>query len=234
MADQLPPLPFDFDGLRARMSQFTTKFDSYIASGRSRVLASRNTFRVSIAELAEDRKSTRRQIEILQSKASQHAQTLAKEEQEKQEMESAIGGLSSDRAKLESQKKELEKRIAEASKAIEEKEAAQRAFQAKISKQQLHSLPELGFWETSLGLRIEGAGQSDRLKFVFSALDERDWEREAWFELCTERRDYEVGGCSPKLERERVERVLERLNETRELAVLLQGMRELFVEAMRN
>jgi len=69
---------------------------------------------------------------------------------------------------------------------------------------------------------------------VYSHIDERDWEREAWFELVTAARDYDVRHCRPKLEREKVEKVLERLNETRELTVLLKGMRELFVEAMKS
>ena len=73
----------------------------------------------------------------------------------------------------------------------------------------------------------------DRLKFVFTHIDERDWEREGWFELNTERRDYSVDCTRPKLEGEKVERCVERLNETRDLAGFLKGMRELFVEAMR-
>jgi kinetochore protein Spc25 len=36
------------------------------------------------------------------------------------------------------------------------------------------------------------------------------------------------------VDREEVERVLERLNESRDLASFLKGMRELFVEAMKS
>lgn len=103
-----------------------------------------------------------------------------------------------------------------------------------ISSQMRHDIPELDFWTSNLGLRIEGAGKNDRLKFVFTHIDERDWDQEAWFELNTERRDYEILECRPKLEPERVEKVAEKLNEVRELAVLLKGMRELFVEAMKS
>jgi kinetochore protein Spc25 len=35
------------------------------------------------------------------------------------------------------------------------------------------------------------------------------------------------------LEKEQVERVLEKINESRDLRVLLKGMRELFVEAFK-
>jgi kinetochore protein Spc25 len=36
------------------------------------------------------------------------------------------------------------------------------------------------------------------------------------------------------LEKEQIERVLEKLNESRDLGILLKGMRELFVEAMKS
>ena len=89
------------------------------------------------------------------------------------------------------------------------------------------------FWVEYLGLRIEGAGAADRLKFAFTQVDERDWEREAWFELSTERRDYEVLHWAPKAEKEKVEAVVGRLNEGRDLGVFLKEMRDLFVEAMK-
>lgn len=68
---------------------------------------------------------------------------------------------------------------------------------------------------------------------MYIYIDEKNWEREVWFELVISLRDYDVKYCRLKLEREKVEKVLERVNELRELVVLLKGMRELFVEVMR-
>lgn len=85
-----------------------------------------------------------------------------------------------------------------------------------------------------LCLRIEGAGRDDRLKFVFDHLDEWSWEREAWFEVDTERRDYRVVTVRPKLDGEEVERRVERWNENRDLSMFLKGMRGLFVAAMNR
>lgn len=93
--------------------------------------------------------------------------------------------------------------------------------------------PELGFWTDYLCLRIEGAGRDDRLKFVFDHVCERDWAREAWFEVDTERREYRVVTVRPKLEGEEVERCVERWNENRDLGMFLKGMRELFVATMK-
>lgn len=93
--------------------------------------------------------------------------------------------------------------------------------------------PELGFWMDYLCLRIEGAGRDDRLKFVFDHVDERDWEREAWFEVDMERRDYRVVTVRPKLDGEEMERRVERWNENRDLGMFLKGIRGLFVAAMK-
>ncbi len=51
MAERLPSVDFGFDDLRARMAQFTAKFDAFIEQGRKRVLEERNQFRMAVAEL---------------------------------------------------------------------------------------------------------------------------------------------------------------------------------------
>lgn len=176
----------------------------------------------------------KRDLEIIQIKTSTHQQTIEKEEAETREMEAAISSLASQRDKHLSQRDALKAQIAQTQAEIEARLAAQRVHAQQQEAQSRFNVPELDFWITNLCLKIEGAGHDDRLKFVYTHIDEKNWEREAWFELVTSSRDYDVRHCRPKLERERVERVLERVNESRELVVLLKGMRELFVEAMRS
>jgi kinetochore protein Spc25 len=176
----------------------------------------------------------KKDIEILQIKANTHQQTIAKEAAERNEMQVAIATLTAQRDAHLSTRSTLQSQIASTQALIDAKLAQQRAYSLHLSSQTRHDVPELDFWTSNLGLRIEGVGKNDRLKFVFTHVDERDWAREAWFELNTERRDYEILECRPKLEQERVEKVVERLNEVRDLAVLLKGMRELFVEAMKS
>ncbi|KAI1438620.1 chromosome segregation protein Spc25-domain-containing protein [Xylaria sp. CBS 124048] len=233
MADQLPSINFGFDDLRDRMAKFTAKFDAFIEQGRKRVLEERNQFRMELAELQEDKRMKRKDIEIVQHKINAHQQTRSKEDAERREMESAIAALTAQRDAGIAARDNLKKQIAEAQKEIDARLAAQRAYAARIEAQSRFNVPELDFWVTNLCLRIEGAGQNDRLKFVYTHVDEREWEREAWFELNTAARDYDIKHCRPKLEREKIERVLEKVNESRELPALLKGMRELFVEAMK-
>jgi kinetochore protein Spc25 len=175
----------------------------------------------------------KKDIEILHLKTNSHAQTLSKEAAETAEMNASVAVLSASRDTFARTKSTLLAQISATQAAIDAKLASQRQYASHLSAQTVHDIPELDFWVSNLGLRIEGAGRDDRLKFVFTHVDERDWEREAWFELSTAARDYEVLNTSPKLEREAVERVVERVNETRELGGLLKGMRGLFVEAVR-
>lgn len=254
MADSLPNINFGFDELRDRMAKFTAKFDAFIEQGRKRVLEERNQFRMNVAELqgtplppphphhpplttrsppAEDQRMKKKDIEILQLKTSTYQQTMTKEAAETREMQAAIAALTAQRDKQAATRDALRAQMEATQREIDARVAAQRAHQAQLEAQARFNVPELDFWVTNLCLRIEGAGAEDRLKFVYTHVDEKNWEREAWFELCTGSRDYDVKHCRPKLEREKVERVVDRVNETRELAVLLKGMRELFVEAMK-
>jgi kinetochore protein Spc25 len=186
------------------------------------------------SDFTEDQRMKKKDIEILTLKTTTHEQTLAKEAAETNEMQAAISSLTAQRDRHLTTRDGLKEQIAETQKAIDARLAAQRAHAQHLDAQSRFNLPELEFWTSYLCLRIEGAGQATRLKFIYSHVDERDWEKEAWFELDIGRREYEVLHCRPKIEKEKVERVVEKINETRELAVLLKGMRELFVEKMKS
>ncbi|KAF1846741.1 uncharacterized protein K460DRAFT_285247 [Cucurbitaria berberidis CBS 394.84] len=233
MADQLPSINFGFDDLRSRMNQFTARFDAFIENGRRRVLEERNQFRMNVAELHEDQRMRRRDIEILELKQTQHSQTVSKESQETSEMQEAISALTLQRDERLAHRDTLRAQIAEVQKSISARREAQLKHRRYLDGQSRYNEPELDFWESYLGMRIEGLGKDDRLKFVYTNVDEREWDREAWFELDTSERDYKVLEVRPKVEREEIDRVIERLNETRDLASFLKGMRELFVGACK-
>ena len=74
----------------------------------------------------------------------------------------------------------------------------------------------------------------DRLRFVFEAIDERDWQREGEVEVDTSQVDYRIASTRPRLGREEMEAQVERLNEGRELVGFLKGMRALFVEEVKG
>ncbi|KAF1985053.1 hypothetical protein K402DRAFT_379860 [Aulographum hederae CBS 113979] len=233
MADSLPSINFGFEELRERMARFSSRFDDFIEKGRKRVLEERNQFRMNIAELQEDQRQKQRDIEITHLKSSTHAQTLSKEAAETTEMHSAINALTSTKQTHQSTNASLASEIAAVKKQIASRRAAQASHRQALAAQSRINPSELQFWESHLCMAILGAGIPDRLKFAFTHVHEKEWERECWFELGTGTRDYSVHAVRPKLEREAVDGLVDRLNETRELVGFLKGMRGLFVEALK-
>lgn len=149
-------------------------------------------------------------------------------------MQAAIDSVMAQRDARAEDRNRLRAEIAATQKQISQRLAAQQQHAQDLDAQARFNAPELSFWTECLCLRIEGAGQVDRLRFVFTHVDERDWVREAWFELDTEKRDYAISTLRPKLESEDVERCLGRLNDNRDLGMFLSGMRELFVAAFKQ
>ena len=174
-----------------------------------------------------------RGIEILSQKSQSHAQTLAREAVENDDMNAAIASISAQRDERTTQRDRLKQEITSTQKAISRKLDAQRKHTAELDVQARFNNPELDFWVDYLCMRIEGLGQDDRLKFVFTHVDERDWDREAWFDVSVAKRDYEIISFRPRLEKERVDLCLDHVNESRDLGVFLKDMRDLFVEAMK-
>ena len=166
-------------------------------------------------------------------KAQSHATQLSKESVEKAEMHAHISSLSTHRDTLSAQNSTLHSELKSLQSTLTARKEAQAKHARYLSSQSRHNIPELGFWEDYLCMRIEGAGVEDRLRFVFSHVIEKDWEREGWFELDTSSRDYRVTKTVPKLDEAEVDGLVEAMNESRELGPFFKGMRESFVKALK-
>jgi len=185
--------------------------------------------------MPETQRTRRQAIINLESQSSSHAETLEKESAETSEMHAAISALMAQKDDHVARRNQLQSEIAATQTLIRQRREAQAAHQRALDAQARHNLPELRFWETCLGLRIEGADDGgERLRFCFEGLDTKNEGHNAWFEIDTGARDFEVVGTKPRLEVEEVEAVVERANESKELNVLLKGMRGLLTEALRG
>jgi len=148
-------------------------------------------------------------------------------------MHTAIASITSQRDTHLTHRSTLQAQLTSIKTQISLRKTAQASRARELDAQAAQNAPELEFWESTLGVRIEGAGKADRLRFVFWNVDERDWEREAWFELDTERREYAVVGVRPKVPEGVVGGCVERLNESRDLGGFLREMREGFLGVMK-
>ncbi|KAK6368959.1 kinetochore-associated Ndc80 complex subunit spc25 [Lithohypha guttulata] len=217
---QLPAPNFNFDDLRRRMNEFTTKFDAYIERGRRQVLSERNSFRARLSELN-----------------ASHNHILGREAHEKSEIQSQITSLQSHADSQRTHRDQIKSAIASTQRAIDTKVAAQKAYAEKLATQSALNGPELQFWETYLGTTINGGGEDGliRVTYTFAPARGQQEEQQAMFELqvpdCGSG-GYEVVYTKPRLESEAIKKVVTRLNECRDIAMLLKRMRMLFQETM--
>lgn len=148
-------------------------------------------------------------------------------------MQQAISHLKAQREDHQSHRDDLKAQISDVQKAIQVRRHAQQQHQRQLDNQARHNPPELHFWESHLCMRIEGSEDADRLRFTYTHVDERDWDKECSFDLDMAGRQYAVLSTEPRLENDAVDAVLETLIETRDLSAFLKGMRCLFVDAIR-
>lgn len=189
-----------------------------------------------LKQTVETQRSRKNAINELESKSSTHAQILAKEAAETEEMHEAIRVLTEQKEEHLAGRDRLQADVSSIRATIKQKREAQFAHQRGLEAQARHNIPELRFWEHCLGLQVEasGSGTPDQLRFVFTCIDARDKSSQAWFELQMGAKEYEVPETKPKLEKESLKRVVEKLNETRELGPFLKTIRVLFVDAVKT
>lgn len=160
-------------------------------------------------------------------------------------MHAQISKLESHQSSQMAARDRLKTAIAHTQRQIEAKLQAQREYGEKADAQSRSNGPELNFWETYLGCRFDGAGAENRIrvtyafqppKGVHSSMVGGVAEREAMFEVQIpdgSSGEYTVSYTKPRLDPGKVSEVVDKLNETKEIATLLKGMRTLFVEEMK-
>jgi kinetochore protein Spc25 len=165
---------------------------------------------------------------------------LSREQAEKSEMQGQISKLESHQANQAASRDRLKTAIGQTQRQIDVKLQAQREYSEKIESQSRLNGPELNFWETYLGCRLDGSGDENKIRVCFMFPPAKGGktgeEREAMFEVQvpeTGSGRYEVVYMKPKLEPSKVEKIVDRMNTTRDVGTLLKGMRGLYVEALQ-
>src|SRR4051794_40139867 len=126
---------------------------------------------------------------------------MEKESHEVAEAEVEIASMSSQKASKVATKESLQAQIETVKEAIAKKRSLLAAEQSQLAAQASNNQPELAFWGDYLGLRIEGAGRADHIRFVYTCLDDVEPDRDFEVVLSMEMRDYEVVGTKPRLDR---------------------------------
>lgn len=94
--------------------------------------------------------------------------------------------------------------------------------------------PELNFWETTLGLHIEGV-KDDVLRFVFTNIDPSNYTRPFSCTLDLSEQEYKVVKCSPELSTDVLNPIIKSLNISRNVCLFLKQMWKAFkTKAIEN
>lgn len=103
----------------------------------------------------------------------------------------------------------------------------QRKEREILNKQIALINPELFFWEQTLGLRIEGV-QEDVLRFVFTNIDDNDFDRSFSCTLDLSQHDYKIIKCNPDLGKHILDPIIKNLNKSRKINVFLKQLWKAF------
>ncbi|KAK9459420.1 chromosome segregation protein Spc25-domain-containing protein [Lipomyces oligophaga] len=220
----IPQFSFDFTKLCQKMDNFQARFDEYIASERKRVLEERNRFDKQIQDGKEQEQKMITQIDYYRKKEDDICQEITREQQEIKDTEKSIESFDSQKRELTLQLEAIMKQISEVQMQNERRRNERSQERARILQQTSLNVPELEFWEKYLGLRIE-AVHDDHLKFVFTLVDDSNWDKEYYAVVDLSCHDYQVPESQPELATEVLEPILARLNSSREFGRFLKEIR---------
>ncbi|KAL9056901.1 MAG: hypothetical protein Q9162_002672 [Coniocarpon cinnabarinum] len=229
-------LDFDFDSLRNAMSTFTARFDDYIKRSRAQLLQDRTEHRHALFKLSEQTHQTESQIQRLEREMQNHDGVVKSQESEIETMKREV----EDAASVRDQKKEavegLRNKERDARRLLTDAKARSKQKKEWLDGQRAQDVKELAFWEDVLGVRMEGTGREDVVRFVFvfeGPAQRASRVREASFEL-NMGRGYVVEGCEPPLGEwwGDVQRLGRAMEDSEELSGLLKGMRNLFIKKL--
>ncbi len=195
----LPVLDFGMADLKSRMAQFTVRFDTFVLSGRERLLQGKLEFAASMAEDRMTQKSHSKSLEQYKQIELDCAASMVKERAEVEQVQSSISVFSAKKQMMAEQQALLEIQVEQIKVLLQKKRELRSQQRQKLAEQNAKNAPELKFWETHLGMKIEAAG-TDRLKFIFNNIDENDWNTEFHFIVDISQREYERNlTCFPDL-----------------------------------
>lgn len=167
----------------------------------------------------------------IETKSNQHADTVAKEAQETDELHEAIASLQDQREMHANRKLELESQVQVLQAEIKEHRDAQTIHQKAIDAQARQDIPELRTWEQLLGLRIYGAEKgTERLRFAFQTLNGQLTHQEAWFEMDLASTQQRIIATMPALDQDDIAVLDNKLAQDRDMGSFLKSMRRLLLE----
>ncbi|GJJ68905.1 kinetochore protein Spc25, fungi type [Entomortierella parvispora] len=231
---QLPLLDapqFDSEELTARALTFINEVNSSAQKFKTKISNNTEQWISDTSEIRESDRDLREALKLANSEEVALAQALRKEKMEAQNMARAIQDLSIRHEEMKQIQESLQEQVIILRREVKAKREAKIAQKKALDEQVLKNRPELASYESVLSMRIVGV-KEDHIAFVFTRINERDWEQEFSFTIDVSNVDYAVYDCSPLLPD--LESLVRYLNDTRDFYGFLKKARKAFQEVAKD
>ncbi|KAL1917888.1 uncharacterized protein VTP21DRAFT_3722 [Calcarisporiella thermophila] len=227
----LPSANIRYDELRKKTSLFLKKFDMYVENEKNQILDKQEKWMQSIAESRERFASLKEQLEHYKKQEAALTETMEREQRELDDAQNKIYELSKQKESIEDRKAILQAQLDQIRVELKRKKDARiariKALEAKKSRNE----PELRCYEEKLAMKIHSV-KSNWLKFVFTHINEKNWDKEYSFTVDVSERVYKVPKCNPQIEN--INELVAWLNETRDFFGFLKRIRKAFKDSARS
>ncbi|KAI8928754.1 chromosome segregation protein Spc25-domain-containing protein [Entophlyctis helioformis] len=207
-------------------ASFLQQFEAWTLAKHSDMTDARAQFVKDVKDLAARRNELAAQLESIKSAEADSLQQHERQRKEQTDMEAEIAQLAvakaSRKAELDSLHRQADEMHAEIQSRRQALEDRRRERDDKVAEM----TPDLEMYERMLSMRIF-TSKSNIISFVFTHINEMDYDKEYSFELGVSDQLYLLVSCKPMLPN--VDRWMEWLNSTRDLYPFIKAMRRGFV-----
>ncbi|KAF9439098.1 kinetochore-associated Ndc80 complex subunit spc25 [Entomortierella beljakovae] len=220
------PIPqLDSEELAARSGTFITEFNNSVQKIKTKIAENTEQWVQDTSEARESDRELREAMKTALAEEASLAKDLMKEKEEASNMSKAIQELSERDDEMAQVRSSLEEQVAILRREVKAKREAKIAQKKALDEQVLKNRPELAIFESVLAMRIVGI-KEDHIGFVFTRINELDWDQEYTITIDVSHHEFAVSECSHNIPE--LPSLLKHLNETRDFYGFLKRIRKSF------
>lgn len=227
----LPTPQFDSDELSARAATFTNDVNVAIQKIRTKMAENTEQWVQDTAEARERDRELREEIKVAFAQEDALSKALKKEKEEANAMSRIVQEYATQCEDMQQRRQVLQEQVAILRREVKAKREAKIALKKALEKQVLKNKPELASFESALALRIIGV-REDHIGFVFTRINEQDWDQEYTITVDVSQHDYAVADCNPSLPE--LPSLIRYLNDTRDFYGFIKKVRKAFKDQSKK
>ncbi|KAF9898149.1 kinetochore-associated Ndc80 complex subunit spc25 [Lobosporangium transversale] len=227
----LPTPQIDSEDFLATAATFLNDFNISVEKIKARIISNASQWVQDTSEVRESDREIREDMKVAIAKQIARAKARKKEKEEASNMARTIDLLTEQKDHMDQVRGNLEAQVIALKKEIKAKREARTALKKALDEQMLKNKPELTCFESILAMRIVGI-KEDHIGFVFTRINELDWEQEYSIIVDVSQRDFSVSDCNPLIPQ--LPSLIQSLNETRDFYEFLKRVRKAFKDLAKK